>query len=154
MWTLKDGVFTLSAEEVMEAPISLVYDVVSDVTRYPEFINDVPAARMEGDQCIITLRVGPMKIPLKTKVEKEPLQYVQFTLLEGPVKKLMGRWAFEGDDTRTTIKLSAEVEAGSLGSWMMRMAGKMADRQIEKIEAAYRERIAKVKSGEISLVSA
>ncbi|MGQ9674511.1 MAG: type II toxin-antitoxin system RatA family toxin [Chloroflexota bacterium] len=148
MWTLENGVFHISAEETIEAPISLVYEVVSDVTKYPEFINDVPAAKMEGDTCIITLRVGPMKIPLKTKVETEPLKFVQFTLLEGPVKRLVGRWAFEGDDKSTTINLSAEVEAGSLGQWMMRMAGKLADRQIEKIEASYRERIAsKMKEG-------
>jgi ribosome-associated toxin RatA of RatAB toxin-antitoxin module len=141
VWTLDKGVFTINQSSEIEAPISLVYDVVADVAKYPEFINDVPNATVDGDIAIMTLRVGPMKIPLKTRIEAEPLKFTRWTMIDGPMKSLVGQWSFEGNDERTTISLEAKVEAGALGSWMMRMVGKMADRQIQKLDAAYRERI-------------
>lgn len=136
------GVFHIRDVVTIDAPLPLVYAVVSDFTRYPEFINDVPTARIEGDTCIMTLRVGPMKIPLKTRVERVPLKLIQFTLIEGPIKSLVGRWAFEGDEATTTLTVSAQVEAGALGPWMTRMVGRVADRHIRRVEAAFRDRVA------------
>lgn len=141
VWTLEKGVFTITQESVIDAPISLVYDVVADVSKYPEFINDVPNAQIDGDMAIMTLRVGPMKIPLKTRIEEEPLKFSRWVMVDGPMKSLVGQWSFKGDENQTTISLEAKVEAGALGSWMMRMVGKMADRQIQKLDSAYRQRI-------------
>lgn len=148
MWTLEKGVFTINQETVIDAPISLVYDVVADVSKYPEFINDVPNAQVDGDIAVMTLRVGPMKVPLRTKIEAEPLKYTRWTMIEGPMKSLVGQWSFTGDEKQTKIALEATVEAGALGSWMMRMVGKMADRQIQKLEAAYKTRIKQLQAQE------
>lgn len=150
MWKLEKGVFTIDSATEVDAPVPLVYDVISDVTKYPEFINDVPNATLDGDICTMTMRVGPMKIPVKTRVENVPLVSTQWTMVEGPMKSLVGRWSMEGDDNHTTISLHATVEAGPLGQWMMRMVGKMADREIQKLEAAYRNRIMQLKEAQVS----
>ena len=137
-----DGVFRISHTLTIEAPRPLVYDVVSDFSRYPEFINDVVAARLDGDLCTMTLRIGPMTVPLKTRVERVPGQSVQFTLVEGPIRRLMGRWTFADDGPSTAVAFSADVEAGTLGQWMLRVVGRVAERHVQKVEAAFRRRIA------------
>jgi coenzyme Q-binding protein COQ10 len=141
------GAFHVDDTMTVAAPIGLVYDVVSDFTRYPEFIGDVVSASMEGDLCLMTLRVGPVVMPLRTRVERRPPEAVAFVLVDGPVRRLEGRWMLEANGTTTTVRLEVEVDAGALGPWITRIAGKLADRYIEKVEAAFRDRVAALSPG-------
>jgi ribosome-associated toxin RatA of RatAB toxin-antitoxin module len=120
----------------------VAYAVVADFERYPEFINDVVSARSEGETCRMTLRVGPMRIPLTTRVHLVPGRMVRFTLLDGPVARAEGCWTFAQDGPAVTISLHAEVDAGGLGAWMGRVAGQFADRHLQKVRAAFCDRIA------------
>jgi ribosome-associated toxin RatA of RatAB toxin-antitoxin module len=137
-----DGAVRITHALTIDAPRPLVYDVVADFVRYPEFITDVVAARLDGDLCTMTLRIGPMTVPLKTRVERVDGERVQFTLVDGPIQRLVGRWMFADEGPRTAVAFSAEVQPGALGAWMRRMVGRVAERHVQKVEAAFRGRIA------------
>jgi ribosome-associated toxin RatA of RatAB toxin-antitoxin module len=136
------GVYRIQDTLTLRAPLALAYAVVADFERYPEFINDVVTARSDGETCAMTLRVGPMRIPLTTRVDLEPGRTVRFTLLDGPVTRLEGCWTFCQDGDAVTVGLDAEVDAGRLGAWMARVAGQFADRHLHKVRTAFSNRVA------------
>jgi ribosome-associated toxin RatA of RatAB toxin-antitoxin module len=136
------GVFRIHDSLTVQAPLAVAYAVVADHERYPEFINDVVSARSEGEGCTMTLRVGPMRVPVRTRVEAVPEQSVRFVLVDGPIARLEGRWTFTRAEAAVTIALEAEVDAGGLGAWMGRVAGQFADRHLQKVKTAFRDRIA------------
>ena len=136
------GVFRIHDTFTLRAPLAVVYAVVADFERYPEFINDVVTARSDGETCAMTLRVGPMRIPLTTRVDLVPGRTVRFALLDGPVTRLEGCWTFCQDGDAVTVDLDAEVDAGALGAWMARVAGQFADRHLQKVRTAFSDRIA------------
>lgn len=136
------GVYRIQDSLTLRAPLALAYAVVAEFERYPEFINDVVTARSEGETCAMTLRVGPMRIPLTTRVDLVAGRTIRFTLLDGPVSRLEGCWTFRQDGDAVTILLDAEVDAGRLGAWMARVAGHFADRHLQKVRTAFSSRVA------------
>jgi ribosome-associated toxin RatA of RatAB toxin-antitoxin module len=141
------GVYRIQDTLTLRAPLALAYAVVADFERYPEFINDVVAARSDGERCAMTLRVGPMRIPLATRVELVPGRMVRFSLLDGPVSRLEGCWTFHQDGDAVTVGLDAEIDAGRLGAWMARVAGQFADRHLQKVRTAFSSRVAALAAG-------
>ena len=136
------GVFRIHDALTVRAPLAVAFAVVADFERYPEFINDVVSARSDGGECRMVLRVGPMRIPVRTRVEAVPERSVRFVLVEGPIARLDGWWRLTSAEDTVTIALEAEVDAGGLGAWMGRLAGQFADRHLQKVKLAFRDRIA------------
>ena len=58
---------------LIDAPTEKVYQVVSDVTRYPEFLPGVKKVELfEGDIVEMTVRLGPIDVAWKSKAAFEP----------------------------------------------------------------------------------
>lgn len=136
-----NGIFRIHDTLTLRAPLAVAYATVADFERYPEFINDVVSARSDGETCAMTLRVGPMRIPLTTRVDLAAGRSVRFTLVDGPVARLEGCWTFSEGEGAVTVTLDAEVDAGGLGAWMGRVAGHFADRHLQKVRAAFANRV-------------
>jgi ribosome-associated toxin RatA of RatAB toxin-antitoxin module len=80
-------------------PPSLMYRLVEDVERYPEFVPGCTEARIlerQEQQMLARLAVrrGPLHTQFTTRNVLEPDRAVQMHLVEGPFRVLEGRWSF------------------------------------------------------------
>jgi ribosome-associated toxin RatA of RatAB toxin-antitoxin module len=77
----------------------VVYQVVDDVERYPEFVPGCTAADvLERDDrqvlARLAVRRGPLRTQFTTRNRLEPERAVHMQLVEGPFKVLEGSWHF------------------------------------------------------------
>jgi ribosome-associated toxin RatA of RatAB toxin-antitoxin module len=77
----------------------VVYQVVDDIARYPEFVPGCTAAEvLERDEQQVVARLGVRRGPLRTQFTTrnrlEPDRAVHMHLVEGPFKVLEGSWHF------------------------------------------------------------
>jgi ribosome-associated toxin RatA of RatAB toxin-antitoxin module len=84
---------------LMPYPARVMYDIVNDVERYPDFLPWCGAARVEHveqrsmDAAILMQAVG-LNHWFKTRNSMVPGESIEISLLEGPFSKLEGRWLF------------------------------------------------------------
>ncbi len=77
----------------------VLYRLVTDVERYPEFVPGCTAARMleRGTSEIVAhlaVRRGPLRTAFTTRNRLEPDRRVSMELVEGPFQVLEGCWEF------------------------------------------------------------
>lgn len=80
-------------------PPEVLYDLVVDVERYPDFVPGVSAAavleRSEATQLArLTVHRGPLHTEFTTRNLLVPGQSVEMQLVSGPFKELHGHWSF------------------------------------------------------------
>ena len=80
-------------------PPALMYRLVEQVERYPEFVPGCTSAEVlerSGAQMLARLAVrrGPLRTHFTTRNELDPGRGVQMHLVEGPFRALEGRWSF------------------------------------------------------------
>lgn len=78
---------------------SVVYRVVDDIERYPEFVPGCTSAEVldrTRQQVVARLAVrrGPLRTQFITRNTLDPDRSVQMQLVEGPFKVLEGSWQF------------------------------------------------------------
>jgi ribosome-associated toxin RatA of RatAB toxin-antitoxin module len=80
-------------------PPAVLYDLVVDVERYPEFVPGVSAAavleRTDDVQLArLTVQRGPLRTSFTTRNQLVPGHSVDMQLVEGPFRILQGQWSF------------------------------------------------------------
>jgi ribosome-associated toxin RatA of RatAB toxin-antitoxin module len=80
-------------------PPELLYDLVVDVERYPDFVPGVSAAavleRSEGEQLArLTVHRGPLRTEFTTRNRLVRAHSVDMQLVAGPFRVLHGHWIF------------------------------------------------------------
>ncbi|MGA2024864.1 MAG: type II toxin-antitoxin system RatA family toxin [Steroidobacteraceae bacterium] len=80
-------------------PPAVLYRLVEDIARYPEFVPGCTAAqvleRSEHEMVArLAVRRGPFHTHFTTRNRLDPGRSVQLELVEGPFKVLAGRWSF------------------------------------------------------------
>jgi ribosome-associated toxin RatA of RatAB toxin-antitoxin module len=80
-------------------PPAVLYDLVLDVERYPDFVPGVKAAAVlehsAGVQVArLTVHRGPLHAEFTTRNQLVPGHSVDMQLLSGPFKVLQGHWSF------------------------------------------------------------
>ncbi len=83
---------------VARAP-KVVYGVVDDIARYPEFVPGCTAADVLERDCQqvvarLAVRRGPLRTQFTTRNQLDPERSVYMQLVEGPFKVLEGSWHF------------------------------------------------------------
>jgi len=78
---------------------SVMYRLVQDIERYPEFVPGCTAAEVleRGEHEVVarlTVRRGPLRTRFTTRNRLDPDRGVQMQLVEGPFKMLEGSWQF------------------------------------------------------------
>jgi ribosome-associated toxin RatA of RatAB toxin-antitoxin module len=93
------------------APRELVYRVVADVGRYPEFLSGMQDVTVSDSLVKMTVKKGPVKISWSHKVICYPPERIVFKLVDGPFSVMNGSWTFEEDPggTKVTYKLEYEL---------------------------------------------
>jgi ribosome-associated toxin RatA of RatAB toxin-antitoxin module len=97
-----------------------VFEVIADVSRYPEFVPACRAARVESasaDEVLATLEIrrGPIDAAFTTRNRLEPHRRIAMSLVDGPFSVLEGAWAIEplGEQgCRIDLDLSFEFARG------------------------------------------
>ncbi len=77
----------------------VLYQLVEDVERYPEFVPGCTAAQVleRGPHEVLArlaVRRGPLRLDFTTRNELDPGRSVHMRLVEGPFRMLDGAWSF------------------------------------------------------------
>ncbi|HWW20078.1 MAG TPA: type II toxin-antitoxin system RatA family toxin [Steroidobacteraceae bacterium] len=77
----------------------LVYQVVEDVERYPQFVPGCTEAKVlerSATEMVARLAVrrGPLRTEFTTRNRLEPGRSMQMDLVDGPFRMLEGKWSF------------------------------------------------------------
>lgn len=96
---------------------SVLYDLVLDVSSYPEFLPWCKRAQVHCQdatmqEATLVIAKGPMRHRLTTHNVCIPNQKISMYLLSGPLQHLSGAWNFEpvGGGTRVTLSLDFDFD--------------------------------------------
>ena len=123
------------------APVELVYAVVADVERYPEFLPDVAAVERRGDQVAMTLRMGPVSSRLVTRARFDAPASIELALVEGPFRRFDARWSFAPAGTGTDVRYSATYELPLFGALLGGPAAVLLRQQVQRQIGAFEARV-------------
>lgn len=121
-----------------------MFDLVSDVKRYQEFLPWVAATRVRSDSetlMIADLVVGfkSLKETFTSRVTKHRPSSVEVEYIEGPLKYLNNNWHFEPDGNGGT-KIDFCVDFAFRSRIFEALAGQMFDRALRRMIGAFEER--------------
>jgi ribosome-associated toxin RatA of RatAB toxin-antitoxin module len=94
----------------IDAPQQLVYQVVADVARYPEFVPGVKEVTQEGDTVRMTVRMGPIDVSWTSRAVFEPYTSIDITLVDGPFEQMDVRWEFVAREDVTEVTNITDYE--------------------------------------------
>jgi ribosome-associated toxin RatA of RatAB toxin-antitoxin module len=90
----------LDRSAIVTATPAEMFALVDDVPRYPEFLPGCVAARLDStsaNERIAALEIvrGGLRMEFTTRNTVSPPDQILMELVEGPFKRLVGRWRFE-----------------------------------------------------------
>jgi coenzyme Q-binding protein COQ10 len=121
-----------------------MYDLVTDVARYGEFLPWVSAVRVRSDseaEMVADLIVGfkAIKERFTSRVKKERARSVHVDYLDGPLKFLHNDWRFE-EDGAGGCRVDFMVEFAFKNRVFEAIAGQMFDHALRKMIGAFEAR--------------
>lgn len=125
-----------------------MFDLVSNVSAYPEFLPWISAIRVRSDsdtEMVADMIVGfkGIKESFTSKVHKHRPDFVRVDYLEGPLKYLHNEWRFR-DDGNGGVLVDFEVEFEFKNRLFEMLAGQMFDKALRKMIGAFEERAARL----------
>lgn len=128
-----------------------MFDLVTDVPRYPEFLPwcDHAAVRTRDDQGMVAevgIALAGVHKTFVTRNVHEPGRRVTMTLVEGPFSRLDGDWHFHpvGDGAQRACKVELELHYGFSSRTLAALVGPVFDRIANSLVDAFIERAQKV----------
>ena len=97
-------------EALVAAAPEVVFDVVADVERYPDFLPDVKSVRREADRVTMTVQAGPIELRFTNRARFDRPRAIDLDLVEGPFKTMRARWSFEPAPGGTRVRYQAQFE--------------------------------------------
>ena len=134
-------IYRIVAEQVVDAPPETAYELVADVSRYPEFLAGLDVARIEGDRVAMTARVGPFTFTWVCTAVFEPHSSITTILREGPFRSLLGKWSFTPHDGKTKVTLELTVEPSVGPRFIEHLVIKALESHVEKSVRGFRRRV-------------
>lgn len=123
-----------------------MFDLVSDVAAYPEFLPWISAIRVRSGsetEMIADMVVGfkGLKESFTSRVVKHRPDSVRVDYLDGPLKHLHNLWAFRDDGEGGTL-VDFEVEFEFKNRLFEMLAGQVFDKALRKMIGAFETRAA------------
>ncbi len=89
----------MTRTSLVARPPAVMYRLVDDIERYPEFVPGCSSAEVleRGEQEVVArlvVRRGPLRTQFTTRNRLDPGHSVHMQLVEGPFKVLEGSWEF------------------------------------------------------------
>jgi coenzyme Q-binding protein COQ10 len=121
-----------------------MYDLVADVSRYPEFLPWVSAIRIRKDEeseMLADMIVGfkSLRETFSSRVVKTPKSSIIVDYLDGPMKHLHNAWTFEDVEGGGSI-VDFTVDFSLRKPVFYALAGQFFDSALRKMTAAFIER--------------
>lgn len=121
-----------------------MYDLVADVSRYPEFLPWVSAIRIRKDEeseMLADMIVGfkALRETFSSRVVKTPKSSIIVDYLDGPMKHLRNAWRFEDVEGGGSI-VEFTVEFSFRNRVFEALAGQFFDSALRKMTTAFVER--------------
>ncbi|MEY4966654.1 MAG: hypothetical protein RL274_2237 [Pseudomonadota bacterium] len=129
---------------IVPYPAELMYAVVSDVEKYPEFLPWVVALRVlsRGENCMtaeMAVGYGALRERYTSDVTLDPAQHrVDVTQIKGPFKTLENHWRFTSTDAGCEIEFSIQFEFKS--RLLHSVAGAKFEKAMLKMSDAFEAR--------------
>jgi coenzyme Q-binding protein COQ10 len=124
------------------APVEKVYQVVADVTKYPEFLPGVMQVRRLEDEIVeMTVGLGPIVVTWKSKAVFKPYESIVIDLVEGPFRQMDVRWEFTPDGGKTQVKYTTDFELRLRVPGISRIAAQAIEANTDATMKAFRERV-------------
>jgi len=124
-----------------------MFDLVTDVDRYPEFLpwcdkasaNERTEAGMLAE---IGIAFAGLHQTFRTRNEHVPGREVHIRLVEGPFSRLEGRWTFTplGDEKQRACKVELELHYGFDNATLSRLVGPVFDKIASSMVDAFVKR--------------
>lgn len=123
-----------------------MFDLVSDVAAYPEFLPWVSAIRVRSDsesEMVADMIVGfkGIRESFTSRVHKHRPDSVRVDYLDGPLKHLHNLWGFR-DDGQGGVLVDFEVEFQFKNRIFEMLAGQVFDKALRKMISAFETRAA------------
>lgn len=123
-----------------------MFDLVSDVAAYPEFLPWVSAIRVRSNnetEMVADMIVGfkGLKESFTSRVLKHRPDSVRVDYLDGPLKYLYNQWMFRDDGQGGTL-VDFEVDFEFKNRLFEMLAGQMFDKALRKMIGAFETRAA------------
>jgi coenzyme Q-binding protein COQ10 len=123
-----------------------MFDLVSNVAAYPEFLPWVSAIRVRSEsetEMVADMIVGfkGLKESFTSRVLKHRPDSVRVDYLDGPLKHLHNLWGFR-DDGQGGVLVDFEVEFEFKNRLFEMLAGQMFDKALRKMIGAFETRAA------------
>ncbi len=104
-----------SKEVVVDAPIDVLWGVVADYARYPEFVPGLHAihVRPVGAEKHVEyeLDIGVKRVRYTLRMAEEPPRRLSWTLVSGDLMKVSnGSWDLTPEGARTRARYTVEVQ--------------------------------------------
>ncbi|MET1754542.1 type II toxin-antitoxin system RatA family toxin [Novosphingobium sp. RD2P27] len=120
-----------------------MFDLVADVSRYPEFLPWVVATRVRSDsetEMIADMLVGfkALKEKFTSRVEKVRPEQLRVHYIDGPLRDLDNSWTFR--PTEEGCEVDFCVDFAFRNPIFERIAGQYFDRAFRKMVSAFEER--------------
>lgn len=133
-------------EETRRLPYSpeQMFDLVSDVQRYPEFLPWVAGMRVRSDsetEMVADMIVGfkGLSESFTSRVLKRRPEHVHVDYLDGPLKHLSNDWTFRPDGEGGVL-IDFEVDFAFKNKLFEMLAGQMFDKALRKMIGAFEAR--------------
>lgn len=125
-----------------------MFDLVSDVAAYPQFLPWISAIRVRSDsetEMVADMIVGfkGVKESFTSRVHKHRPDHVRVDYLDGPLKHLHNEWAFR-DDGQGGVLVDFEVEFEFKNRLFEMLAGQFFDKALRKMIGAFETRAAEL----------
>lgn len=129
-----------------------MFDLVSDVASYPQFLPWVSAIRVRADsdsEMVADMIVGfkGVKESFTSRVHKHCPDHVRVDYLDGPLKHLHNEWRFR-DDGQGGVLVEFEVEFEFKNRLFEMLAGQFFDKALRKMIGAFEARAAELYAGD------
>jgi coenzyme Q-binding protein COQ10 len=125
-----------------------LFELVADVTSYPEFLPWVAAVRVRSDseeEMVADMVVGfkALREKFTSKVHKHRPHAIEVDYLEGPLKYLRNEWGFRPDGNGGSL-VDFCVDFAFRSRLFETLAGQMFDKALRKMINAFEERAAEL----------
>jgi coenzyme Q-binding protein COQ10 len=125
-----------------------MYDLVTDVRSYPEFLPWVAAVRVRSDnddEMLADMVVGfkALKETFSSRVLKTPKSKVVVDYLDGPMRHLHNQWLFEETDTGCIVDFTVDFSFSNrifealAGQYFSTAIRKMTDAFVQRAEVLH-----------------
>jgi ribosome-associated toxin RatA of RatAB toxin-antitoxin module len=127
-----------------------MFDLVTDVARYPEFLPWCDRASVEPDETGMRAEIGiafaGLHQTFKTHNEHVPGREVTMKLIEGPFSQLDGQWKFTplGGGQQRACKVELELHYGFDNATLSRLVGPVFDKIAGNMVEAFVKRAEQV----------